>query len=568
MKRNHNTNISDSFRIKHIEMPKMQIPKSEYGPRSNDYWKIYNKGVFFFNKNKYEEAKEEFVKLHKQEPLHKALYSYLSKASRYIIEDKVKQNKYKESYVLYLEFFDICKDNITTADKRKYNKLIEKLEQIFPGQDYIKIDSPKLQRKDEFEIIDPTQNRIKFIEQTDVNDKADYTKGNWSFIEPVTDGYIYVKTVYDADLSKCNRSFVRKTDKLGNVLNNTVLNHGAYRFKASENSGKYVVSSEDLIFYLYTMHNRCLATYKLRNHADDKHHIRCIDISPDGEYLLFTHIDNVYLMDSHLKIIGNWQMPLKEGWEKRTMDGSAKPPSDNIKYLSILGLHGKPTDEEIKKAFRNLVLKYHPDVNPDDPRATEKTRDIILAYESLTGDNAKQAFKEFENADYYYTVIDRIKIEIPGSTITSVIEFGMVGPGEDWIYATLLDSNADKIYIGCYSGKVYLVLKDGRILKVYYCWDVIRQIKLRKEYLLVATDNTLYIIKNDQYVTHIDISNSKLKWCDEGVMLFRTQGLCLYTYDGNKLCDVSFKKSIHDAFWTSKNLKIMTINKIFSFLVS
>jgi hypothetical protein len=233
-----------------------------------------------------------------------------------------------------------------------------------------------------------------------------------------------------------------------------------------------------------------------------------------------------------------------------------------------LGLHEKPTNEEIKKAFRNLILKYHPDKNPDDPSATEKTREIICAYEALTGDEAKQAFKEYENADYYYTVIDRIKIEIPGSSITGVIEFGMAGPGGDWIYSTLLDNNAEKIYIGCYSGKVYNVLKDGRILKVYSCWDAIRQIKLRKEYLLIATDNILYVIKDDRYVTHIDISNSKLRWCDEGFMLFRTKGLYLYAYDGIRLCEISFKKSVHDAFWRGNNLKVITIDKIFSFLVS
>ena len=44
-------------------------------------------------------------------------------------------------------------------------------------------------------------------------------------------------------------------------------------------------------------------------------------------------------------------------------------------YYEILGVDKGSTDKEIKKAYRKLAMKYHPDVS-DDPDATEKFKEI------------------------------------------------------------------------------------------------------------------------------------------------------------------------------------------------
>ena len=58
----------------------------------------------------------------------------------------------------------------------------------------------------------------------------------------------------------------------------------------------------------------------------------------------------------------------------------------------ILGLNKDATQEEIKKAYRKLSLKYHPDHNPDDKEAEEKFKEINLANATLSDPKKRAAY--------------------------------------------------------------------------------------------------------------------------------------------------------------------------------
>jgi curved DNA-binding protein len=59
-------------------------------------------------------------------------------------------------------------------------------------------------------------------------------------------------------------------------------------------------------------------------------------------------------------------------------------------YYKILGVPRNADASQIKRAFRKLARTYHPDVNPNDPAAESKFKDIAEAYEVL-GDPGKRA---------------------------------------------------------------------------------------------------------------------------------------------------------------------------------
>ena len=59
------------------------------------------------------------------------------------------------------------------------------------------------------------------------------------------------------------------------------------------------------------------------------------------------------------------------------------------KLYNDLGVKAEATDSELKKAYRLLVMKLHPDKNRDDPDATEKFKLVQDAYEILSDKNKR-----------------------------------------------------------------------------------------------------------------------------------------------------------------------------------
>ena len=67
-------------------------------------------------------------------------------------------------------------------------------------------------------------------------------------------------------------------------------------------------------------------------------------------------------------------------------------------YYEVLGVSRTASDAELKKAFKKLAMKYHPDRNPDDPSANEKFKEAAEAYEILSDAEKKSAYDQFGHA--------------------------------------------------------------------------------------------------------------------------------------------------------------------------
>ncbi len=65
-------------------------------------------------------------------------------------------------------------------------------------------------------------------------------------------------------------------------------------------------------------------------------------------------------------------------------------------YYSVLGVEKTATQDEIKSAYRKLAKKYHPDLNPNNPEATEKMKEINEAYEILGNEEKRGKYDRGE----------------------------------------------------------------------------------------------------------------------------------------------------------------------------
>ena len=67
-------------------------------------------------------------------------------------------------------------------------------------------------------------------------------------------------------------------------------------------------------------------------------------------------------------------------------------------YYEVLGVNRDASDDELKKAYRKLAMKHHPDRNPDNPKSEAQFKEAKEAYEVLTDAQKRAAYDQYGHA--------------------------------------------------------------------------------------------------------------------------------------------------------------------------
>jgi DnaJ domain len=413
---------------------------------------------------------------------------------------------------------------ITDMDRRRHNKMLSELESTGKKHSYSKIDSPKAPKKKRprFAIDENSDWSIIEERKLEVAEKPD---PSFKTMRPSGSSILFFDNRGQSGKFPNNKSAVEIIDKQGQRIAEKGFHHDIYRLNVPPVQNCFAILSTDCGLYVYDDKLNTISAIDLLNKGEAKNYIRCVCVSSTNEQILYTIVDQAWCID--FKGSNRWavKLPPKEGWEKVVERVDSFGTSQEIQNaLDLMSLAFPIEPGEIKSKYRELAIKWHPDKNPNNPLAHERMQQLNNAYELLTGEKAHLEDIRTEKV-HYKKVLGRQRINVPEAAAAFDIEISMMGPGEDWVYASAL-SNRGGAFLGAYSGKIIEVDHKGDPIRFFDIGCVPSKIIEIEPYLFIQSSTRLYILKNETLCKLIDIF-------DKGEVVFFQTGFCLLT---PKLC--------------------------------
>ena len=264
-------------------------------------------------------------------------------------------------------------------------------------------------------------------------------------------------------------------------------------------------------------------------------------------------------MSMNGEAIWSARLPLAEGWTQVAASSGHYETSQEIdRALAFMELSLPVSPDEVRRRYRQLAKRYHPDVNRDDPQAGARMRDLGAAVEALTGLDASMLADAEDSR--FYKEHGQFETEVDGTqfSVSMRVEGGEVDAA-DWIYAATFAGRKSGAYLAGYSGRVVEVNDAGEAVRAYDIGAVPRRIIDTGDYLYFLTDTRLYILREELLCGIIDtFDGGDLIVGQTGFGLLENKRFRWFREDGIYLGAVVSKNPIRRAYHGTEGLVIET----------
>ena len=423
---------------------------------------------------------------------------------------------------------------------------------------------------DPFEVQDAPQWRVASTEKLPLVDRPDPA---FRRLFPVNTGLLAVDDLGNADGFGNAPAAALRYNRKGALEVRQPLKHGVYRLSANPLGQGFIALSKAAVVHAYGDDLALLFETALRDApeiaaarkrfaiADDqlKNHVRCVALSASMDRYLFTIVDQAWCIgtDGH----GLWgaQLPIKEEWTRLAEPSDVIGTTAEVSHaLEVLGLSIPFSPEDVKTRYRQLAKQWHPDLNPDDPAATERMQALTAAAQLVTGISGS-ALPMYAGATYGKE-LQREAFDVGNQrvTVTMSMEVSEIHAA-DWIYAANFGGTANNVFLAGYSGRVVALSGDGTPLRVYDIGAVPHQIIDTDDYLYLLTDTRLYVLRDDSLCALVDIyEGGDLLMAQTGFGLLESKRLRWFSEDGAYRGSILSKDPIRRVYFSQEGLTVET----------
>ncbi len=429
---------------------------------------------------------------------------------------------------------------------------------------------PVPEATDFFEVHGTSSWRVERIEKIPVEGRPDTA---FRRLHPIDTGLFMIDDLGNAEgLGEIEAAALR-FDRGGTMVAKTGLAHDVYRVGVNALGRGLVALSKDCVVHAYDdrlqpiLETSCRKAPEVQalqrrleiGDGELKNHLRCVALSRDHSRYLLTGVDEAWCIDIEGNGIWGAKLPLTEGWEQVSSPSQSFGTSREVDLaLKVMGLSLPITPEETKRRYLELAKRWHPDLNPGDPGATERMKALIGAAELLTGVDAA-SLPAYTGATFARD-IRSIETVVGGHAVT--MNLGMFA-GEkqaaDWIYSAAFSGQSHSAFLAGYSGRVIQVDETGRGVRAYDIGAVPRRIIDTGDFLYFLTDTRLYVLSDESLHALVDtFDGGELVMAQTGFGLLEKKRFRWFREDGAYQGSVVTKNPIRRVYYTPDGMVVET----------